>query len=390
MTRRICVVTGNRADYGLLRWLMTDIAAEPGMTLLTVVTGMHLWPPSGLTVREIEGDGFSIDARIPLPLDDDSGAGVAASLGTATTGFGRTFRDLAPDLVVVLGDRYEILGAAAAAVVSRIPVAHLHGGERSEGAFDDAIRHAITKLSHLHFVAADEFRDRVIQLGEDPSRVFVVGALGLDGLTRQPLLSRGPLEASLGFSLGAHSLVVTFHPPTISGRAAAEFAELLAALERFPDVTIVMTMSNSDPGGIGLWDEARRFAARCPHVHPVASLGQLRYLSLLQFVDGVIGNSSSGLIEAPAFQTGTVNIGDRQRGRPRAASVIDCDPERGAIVEAIRRLTSAAFRASLPGVVNPYGSPGASRRIIDVLRSMTPAALLDKTFVDAARAGVGR
>jgi GDP/UDP-N,N'-diacetylbacillosamine 2-epimerase (hydrolysing) len=387
VNRRICVVTGNRADYGLLRWLMHDVAADASLRLQVVATGMHLWPDAGSTYREIEGDGFHIDGRIPLPLGDDSAAGVAASLGTATIGFATAFRDLAPDLVVVLGDRFEILAAAAAALIARIPVAHLHGGERSEGAFDDSIRHAVTKMSHLHFVAAPEFRDRVVQLGEEPSRVFVVGALGLDAIARATLLSRAELESSLGFALGRRNLVVTFHPPTLDADGDKQFNEVLAALDTVDDTTIVMTMPNTDTGGIRLWQQAKAFAAGKAHVHLVESLGSRRYLSLLALVDGVVGNSSSALIEAPAFRIGSVNIGSRQRGRLKAASVIDCPAERGAIADAIARLYSTEFRSALASMTNPYGTPGASARIVEILRTVAVGDLIHKTFFDLGSTG---
>ena len=383
MTRRICVVTGTRADYGLLRWVMEGIRDASDLELQVIATGMHLSPRFGLTYRDIEKDGFAIDAKVDMRLDSDTPAGVARSMGLGLSGFGEALQQLAPDVMFVLGDRFEMLSAVAAATVARIPVAHAHGGETSEGAFDEGIRHAITKMSHLHFVAAEEYRRRVIQLGEDPARVFLVGGLGLDSIDRLPLYDRAQLESSLDFALGAKSLLVTFHPVTLEqDTAQGQMAELLAAVAELDDTHLIFTMPNADPGGRALMEMVEQFVAGHPNARAYTSLGQLRYLSCLRHVDGVVGNSSSGLIEAPSLGIGTINIGDRQRGRLKAESVIDCAPDRTAIAAAIARLSSPAFRAALTHVRNPYGSGGAADKIVRVLREYPLREILKKSFYD--------
>lgn len=383
MTRAVCVVTGSRAEYGLLRRLMRGLSDAPDLRLQIIATGMHLAPEFGDTYREIEEDGFAIDARIEMLLSSDTGSGIAKSMGLGMIGFADALRRLAPDLLLVLGDRFEILAAVTAALVMRVPVAHLHGGELTEGAFDDAIRHSITKMSHLHFVATEEYRRRVVQLGEHPDRIFLVGALGVDAIQHQQLLDRAELESSLGFELGSKSLLVTFHPATLGpGTAEAHMSELLAALETLGDTRLVFTMPNADTGGRKLRRMVEDFVEIHPNARAFASLGQLRYLSCMSHVDGVVGNSSSALIEAPTLRKGAVNIGDRQKGRVRGDSVVDCPPERGAIRLAIERLYTPEFRARLAGVVSPYGTGGASAAILEVVRSVPLEGLIDKSFCD--------
>lgn len=382
--KKICVVTGTRAEYGLLRWVMQGIKEAPDLALQVIATGMHLAPEFGLTYRAIEEDGFTIDRKVDMLLSADSAAGVTKSLGLAVCGFADALDSLRPDLLLVLGDRYEILAAASAALIARIPIAHLHGGELTEGAFDDAIRHSITKMSHLHFVAAEPYRQRVIQLGEDPARVFNVGGMGIDSILRLPLLDRAALEESLDFRLGRRNLLVTFHPATLEpGSAGRQMGELLNALEGLDDTHIIFTMPNSDTESRGLFDMVRQFVDACPATRKAyTSLGQLRYLSCIRWMDGVVGNSSSGLAEVPSFRKGTVNIGDRQAGRLRAASVIDCPPERAAIGAAIARLYSPAFQDSLARTENPYGTGGASEKIVRQLQATDFAGLLRKHFHD--------
>lgn len=387
MKRKVCVVTGTRAEYGLLRPVMQGIAASAALELQLVVTGMHLSPEFGLTFREIETDGFRIDEKIELLLSADTASGIAKSMGVGMIGFADAFARLKPDLLLVLGDRFEIFSAASAAMVARIPIAHLHGGEATEGAIDEAMRHSITKMSHLHFVANEEYRQRVIQLGEQPDRVFTVGGLGVDNIRKLKLLERDALEASLGFSLGARSLLVTFHPATLEqGTSRAQMQELLAALDGLRDTTLVFTMPNADTDGRVLIEQIKDYVARREYAHAVTSLGQVRYLSCLRYVDGVVGNSSSGLTEAPTFAIGTVNIGDRQHGRLKAASVIDCAPERAAIGAAIARLYDPKFKASLAGVRNPYGDGGASERIVEQIERAGLGNILKKRFHDLPRA----
>jgi GDP/UDP-N,N'-diacetylbacillosamine 2-epimerase (hydrolysing) len=383
MRRKICVVTGTRAEYGLLRRVMDGIRASSELELQVVATGMHLSPEFGLTYREIEQDGFVIDLKIETLLSSDTPAALAKSMGLGLIGFGDALQRLRPDLLLVLGDRFEIFSAAAAATVARIPIGHAHGGETTEGAFDEAMRHSITKMSHLHFVAAEEYRRRVIQLGEDPQRVFSVGGLGVDRIRKINLLGREALEAELGFKLGARNLLITFHPVTLENLTSAQqMHELLLALETIEDSHLIFTMPNADTGGRVVISMIEQFVATRPNARAYASLGDLRYLSCIHHVDGVVGNSSSGLTEVPSFGKGTVNIGDRQRGRLKAASVIDCAPDRGAIVAALNRLFSPAFRATLTTVHNPYGEGGASEKIVRLLKDYPMEFILKKSFHD--------
>jgi GDP/UDP-N,N'-diacetylbacillosamine 2-epimerase (hydrolysing) len=382
MTRKICVITGTRAEYGLLYWVMQGIKDDAELTLQIIATGMHLSPEFGLTYREIENDGFRIDRKVEMLTSSDTPVGIAKSMGMGMIGFADALNDLKPDLIVVLGDRFEIFAAVSAALVARIPVAHLHGGESTEGAFDEALRHSITKMSHLHFVAAEEYRQRVIQLGEQPERVFLVGGLGIDNIKRLKLLDRAELEASLDFKLGSKNLLITFHPVTLENQSSnQQMSELLNALEQLGDDThLIFTMPNADNGGRELIEMVEKFVATHANARAYTSLGQLRFLSCGKLVDGVIGNSSSGLAEAPSLQTGTVNIGDRQRGRLKAKSVIDCAPQSQAIFDAIEKLYSTPFRQILSSVVNPYGNGGASKKIVQALRSQDLTDILKKSF----------
>lgn len=377
------MVTGSRADYGLLRWLLEDIRSSPSLELQLIVTGMHLVPEFGLTWRDVTADGFHIDRKVETQMGSDTPVGIAKSIGLGVIGFADAFDQLRPDVVVVLGDRFEIFAAASAAMVARIPIAHIHGGETTEGAIDEALRHSITKMSQLHFVAMQEYRDRVVQLGEDPERVFTVGGLGVDGVVRQRLLDRAELENELGFELGDRSLLVTFHPVTLESLSSAQqMAHLLQALDSLQDTTLIFTMPNADTDGRVIIDLVSRFVQAHPRAHSFTSLGQLRYLSCLQFVDGVVGNSSSALMEAPSFKKGAVNIGSRQRGRIRASSVIDCDADAEAILAALERLYSPEFQRGLQSVTNPYGSGGASSAVVQVLETVPLEGLVMKSFLD--------
>lgn len=381
MSRKICVVTGTRAEFGLLRWLMQEVQQTPELELQVLATGMHLSPEFGLTYREIEQAGFAIDARVEMLLSADTATAVTKSMGLGMIGYADAYARLSPDLIVVLGDRFEIFAATAAALIAGIPVAHLHGGETTEGAFDEAIRHSITKMSHLHFVAAEDYRRRVIQLGEQPERVFLVGGLGIDAIKRTTLMTREELEASIDFKLGRRNLLITFHPVTLEGQSSGQqMTELLAALGDLKDTHLIFTMPNADTGGRELAAMVDAFVATHPNARVYSSLGQLRYLSCMKFVDGVVGNSSSGLAEAPSMGIGTVNIGDRQKGRLSADSVIHCQPERQAIQAALKQLFSPEFRKSLPTMINPYGSGGASKKIVQILKSHSLDGILKKTF----------
>ncbi len=381
MSRKICVVTGTRAEYGLLRWVMEGIRTTPGLELQIIATGMHLSPEFGLTYRDIERDGFQIDTKVEMLLSSDTPVGLTKSIGLGMIGFGDALSILRPDIMLVLGDRFEIFAAATAAMVARIPIAHLHGGEATEGVIDEPIRHSITKMAHLHFVAAEEYRQRVIQLGEHPDHVFFVGGLGIDNIKKLQLLGREELEAVLGFKLGSRNLLVTFHPVTLENASSQiQMRELLAALSTLVDTRIIFTMPNADTDGRVLMDIIEQYVTQHPNSRVFTSLGQLRYLSCMQYVDGVIGNSSSGLIEAPSFRIGTVNIGDRQRGRLKAASVIDCLPERTAISGAIERLYVPEFQEILRSVCNPYGDGGASEQVVAILAEVSLEDILKKRF----------
>lgn len=387
---KIAVVTGSRAEYGLLYWIMKGIQADPTLQLQTVVTGAHLLPEFGETVTTISADGFRIDATVPIDLPDDRAATIVQGMGQATSGFGTAFATLQPDLILCLGDRYEILCAATAALILRIPVAHLHGGELTQGAFDDAIRHAVTKLSHVHFAATPEYRERIIQMGEAPERVHYVGTPGLEYRYRMEFLTRDALESQLDCRFGPQNFLVTYHPVTLiadHAAAEAEMGALFVALEDFPEATVFFTGVNADP-------DHRAIARRVQHfisAHPrraffFQNLGQQRYLSLLQLVDVMIGNSSSGIIEAPAFGTPTVNIGSRQDGRCMATTIIAAAPDRAAIAHAITRALSPEFRAQLKHAKTPYDGGMVSERVLGILKTLPLQDLLRKSFHHVGRA----
>lgn len=381
--KKICVVTGTRAEYGLLRWVMEGIRQSPELELQLVVTGMHLSPEFGMTVDAIEADGFTIDRKVEMLLSSDTAVGVTKSMGLGMIGFADALAELKPDLMLVLGDRYEIFAVAASAMIARIPSAHLHGGEATEGLIDEPIRHSISKMSHLHFVAAEEYRRRVIQLGEQPEHVFNVGGLGIDNILRLKLLTRDELEEALGFKFAKRNLLITFHPVTLEqGTSAQQMDELLVVLAELKDTGLIFTMPNADTDGRVIFEQIKGFCAEHPQARAYTFLGQLRYLSCIQHVDGVIGNSSSGLAEVPSFKKGTINIGDRQRGRLKAASVIDCEPEAKSIGEALERLFSVEFQGKLSAVDNPYGNGGASDAIVRRLESQSLDNLLKKRFYD--------
>ena len=381
--KTICVVTGTRAEYGLLRWVMEGIKNSSLLNLKLVVTGMHLSPEFGLTVDDIKADGFVVDRCVEMLVSSDTPAGITKSIGLGLTGFADVMTDLDPDLVLVLGDRYEILAAAISAMIARVPLAHLHGGEATEGSIDEAIRHSITKMSHLHFVAADEYRHRVIQLGEQPRSVYKVGGLGIDNIRNLDLLEREILEESLELQFKERNLLVTFHPVTLENNSSQyQMAELLAALHDLEDTYIIFTMPNSDTDGRVLFQQIHKFVSERKNASVFTSLGQLRYLSCVAQVDAVIGNSSSGLAEVPSFKKATINIGDRQRGRMKAMSVIDCLPERSAIRQAIEKLYLDEFQQQLKHVSNPYGEGGASESIVEILESADLDHIVKKSFYD--------
>jgi len=380
--RRICVFTGSRSEYGHLFWLMKEVQSDPKLKLQILVSGSHLARDHGETWRRIAADGFLIDAKVDMKLESDEPVAVAKSMSLALSGCAEALDRLKPDIFVVLGDRYEALAAAEAALLLRIPTAHIHGGEASEGSFDDAIRHAITKLSHLHFTAAEPYRQRVIQMGEAPDRVFNVGAPGLDHLAHLKPASRAEFEAETGFKLGSQNLLVSYHPATLDDCSREQGVKsVLAALDRFPDAHVIFTKANADPGGrlindqIEAWVTSNSKRAFC-----APSLGQRLYLSAIELSHAIVGNSSSGLIEAPALGRPTVDIGTRQNGRLRAPSVIDCVDRTDAIAAAIRRALSGEMKEIADRRDSPYGSGGASAQIKKILASRSFGQLLEKRF----------
>lgn len=381
--RRICVVSGSRADYGLLQWVLQDIVAAPGLDLQLIVTGAHLEPRFGETVTEIVADGFPIAARVPLGLEDDSPAGTAAAMARGLSGVAEALSTLKPDLMLVLGDRYEILAAASAAMLHRLPVAHIAGGDITEGAFDDGIRHAVSKLAHVHFVTNDGSAARLRQMGEEPDRIHVVGSPGLDQLRRAPVMDRASLELALGAPLGTRNLLVTYHPVTLAPDAGlAGFLALLSALDGLPsDIVKWITRPNADPGHQAIEVALDAWAAGRTDVRLYASLGQARYLALMAQVNAVVGNSSSGLYEAPSLAVPTIDIGPRQAGRLAARSVLRCAADTRAIGAAIDQ----ALMMDCTGVANPYGDGDSARRIVAVLESLPGRErLLAKTFCGMA------
>ena len=381
--RKICVVTGTRAEYGLLFWLMKEIQQDVGLQLQLIVTGMHLSHEFGLTYKEIEKE-FKIDKKIEMVLSSDTGIGISKSMGLAQISFAEAYDDIKPDLLVVLGDRYEIFSAVSSAMVAKIPVAHIHGGELTEGAFDDNIRHSITKMSHIHFTATEVYKNRVEQLGEQPNRTFNVGGMGVESIKRMSLLSKEQFEKSINFQLNIKNLIVTFHPVTLEKLTAKQqFGNLLSSIDNLKDTNIIFTKANSDTDGRVINDMIDAYVRNNANKSiSFVSLGQLRYLSALKYVDAVVGNSSSGLLEAPSFNIGTINIGDRQKGRIMAGSVISCDPNIQTIQQAIGELYSEEFQNSLEHIKNPYGDGYASKKILKVLKDIKLDNLIKKTFYD--------
>jgi UDP-hydrolysing UDP-N-acetyl-D-glucosamine 2-epimerase len=383
MKRKICVVTGSRAEYGLLYWIIKGIQDDPALILQLVVTGSHLSQEFGLTVRDIERDGFPIAERVEMLLSSDTERSVATSMGIAMIGFAQAYDRLQPDVCVVLGDRFEIFAAVASAVPFRIPVAHIHGGEATEGAMDELFRHSITKMSHIHFTATEPYAARVVQMGEQPENVFCFGAPGLDSIKKIKLLTRGALAKGLEIPANKKWGVVTYHPETLSRDASEkDIDELLTALTAFKDLFWIVTMPNADTGGKGIYHKIKTFGERnYNRCKLFASLGQLRYLSLLKHADIMVGNSSSGIIEAPSFGLPVVNIGDRQKGRSKARNVIDVKQcNKINVLQAMKKALSMPFRNSLKRLQNPYGTGTASEKIVEKLKEMQFGEKMQKKF----------
>jgi UDP-N-acetylglucosamine 2-epimerase (non-hydrolysing) len=382
MIRKVAVFTGTRAEYGLLYWLLKDIQADEELELQLLVTGTHLSPEFGNTYSQIEKDGFIINEKIEILLSSSTAVGVAKSIGVGVLGFADALDRLRPDALVILGDRFEALAAAQTAMILRIPILHLHGGEITEGAYDDAIRHAITKLSYLHCTSTNEYRNRVIQLGEAPSRVINVGAIGLDHLLRSQFMTVTELSNSLSFSLTKPFLLVTYHPVTLADEdPESSFQELLNSLDEFPEHQIILTYPNADNGGRSIIPLLESYAKNNPvRILAIPSLGQKRYLSAVKHSSAVIGNSSSGIIEVPSFDVATINIGMRQKGRLSAKSVINCKPYKKSIVKAIHIGINKEYKIKDEVIFNPYGQGDASSQVVTLLKEFKVSPF--KSFYD--------
>jgi len=381
--KKICVITSSRAEYGLLYWIMKQVEASNKLKLQLIVTGMHLSHEFGLFIKEIKKE-FKVDKKIEILLSSDTSISISKSMGLCQISFSEAYDELKPDMILVLGDRYEIFSAAASAMVANIPIAHIHGGELTLGAFDDSFRHSITKMSHLHFTATKEYKKRVVQLGEDPGKVYNVGGLGVENIKRNKILNKNEFEKSINFKLNTKNILVTFHPVTLENKTSKkQFQELLDAIEKLKDTNFIFTKSNSDTDGRIINKMIDKYVERNPH-KAVAFflLGQSRYMSALKYVDAIIGNSSSGLLEAPSFKIGTVNIGDRQKGRIKAKSVIDCLANKKDIKKAIDKIYSKKFQKLLKNVKNPYSGGKTSKKIVNILKKISFPDSLKKKFYD--------
>lgn len=381
--RKICVVTSTRAEYGLLYWLLKEIEADSELKLQLIVTGMHLSPEFGLTYKEIEKE-FKIDKKIEILSSSHTSLDICAEMARVYEKFAPALAELKPDILVLLGDRYEIFGVAGVASIMQIPIAHIHGGETTQGAFDEAFRHSITKMSHIHFAATNEYANRIIQLGEDPSRVFNVGGPGIENIKKLNLLNKDEFEKSIKFKLAKKNILITFHPVTLENSSAREqFNELLNALDELEETNFIFTKANSDTDGDVINKMIDEYVSENPQkAVAFASLGQLRYLSAIKFVDIVLGNSSSGLLEVPSFKKATINIGDRQKGRARASSVIDVRPVKEEILAAIKRAYSKEFEQTLKDTINPYDGGNPSKKMVKVLKEIKLDGILKKKFYD--------
>ena len=371
MKRKICTVTSTRAEYGIMSRLIEKLYRDSDIEFQLIATGMHLSEKFGHTIDEITQP---IAKTIDIEVEKEP----SHSLALTIEKFSKTFKELQPDIIIILGDRYEIMGVAQAAMLNNIPIAHINGGDVTQGAIDDAIRHSITKMSHLHFTSCEEYRKRVIQLGENPDRVFNVGALGVENVKTVPLMNKDELEKSLDFKFNKHNLLVTFHPITLENNSKEQFIELLNALEDLDETNIIITSPNSDEGNEEIFELIEKFINEHNNVKFYKSLGMKRYLSTLQFVDAVVGNSSSGIAEAPSFGIATVNIGNRQKGRIQASSIINCPPEKESILKAINK----AFAEDFSNTKNPYEKENTSDNIIKILKTYNLNNILEKAFYD--------
>lgn len=381
--RKICFVTGTRAEYGLLSRLMRLVKEDKDLQLQVIATNMHLMPEYGETYKEIEKDGFTIDKKVYMHKPSDDAHGIISSMAEEMQGMNDALSELKPDILVLLGDRYEILVAAQVALIHRIPIAHIHGGEVTEGAFDDAIRHSVTKMSSLHFTSCEEYRHRVIQMGEHPSRVFDVGSLGVENIKAVPLMTKDELEASLDFKIDTQTILVTYHPVTLGGDPAKDIREFLDALDQFKDLKVIFTMPNSDTGRDAIALAVENYVENHSNrAKAYTSLGLKRYLSTLQFVKAAVGNSSSGIIEVPSFGIPTLNIGDRQKGRLASKSIVDCGTSKDEVIAGLKLCLSEKMQRAAKTYENPYAKPDTANLIYQELKNVELAGLNLKTFYD--------
>lgn len=381
--RKICFVTGTRAEYGLLSRLMRLVKEDKDLRLQVIATNMHLMPEYGETYKEIEKDGFTIDKKVYMHKPSDDAHGIILSMAEEMQGMNDALSELKPDILVLLGDRYEILVAAQVALIHRVPIAHIHGGEVTEGAFDDAIRHSVTKMSSLHFTSCEEYRHRVIQMGEQPSRVFDVGSLGVENIKAVPLMTKDELEASLDFKIDTQTILVTYHPVTLGGNPAKDIREFLDALDQFKDLKAIFTMPNSDTGRDAIALAVENYVEKhSDRAKAYTSLGLKRYLSTLQFVKAAVGNSSSGIIEVPSFGIPTLNIGDRQKGRLASKSVVNCGTSKDEVIAGLKLCLSEEMQKAAKTYENPYAKPDTANLIYQELKNVELAGLNLKTFYD--------
>lgn len=381
--RKICFVTGTRAEYGLLSRLMRLVKEDKDLQLQVIATNMHLMPEYGETYKEIEKDGFTIDKKVYMHKPSDDAHGIISSMAEEMQGMNDALSELKPDILVLLGDRYEILVAAQVALIHRVPIAHIHGGEVTEGAFDDAIRHSVTKMSSLHFTSCEEYRHRVIQMGEHPSRVFDVGSLGVENIKAVPLMTKDELEASLNFKIDTQTILVTYHPVTLGGDPAKDIREFLDALDQFKDLKVIFTMPNSDTGRDAIALAVENYVENHSNrAKAYTSLGLKRYLSTLQFVKAAVGNSSSGIIEVPSFGIPTLNIGDRQKGRLSSKSVVNCGTSKDEVIAGLKLCLSEEMQKAAKTYENPYAKPDTANLIYQELKNVELAGLNLKTFYD--------
>ncbi len=382
-SRKIGVVTSSRADYGLLKNLLLKIESEPNLDLFLFVTGSHLSPEFGNTVEEIIIDGLKITKKLEIIMSSDSEASICKSLGLAMISFSDCFENYKPDLLLILGDRYEMMAASCSALIMKIPICHIHGGEKTKGGYDDAIRHSITKMSHWHFVATDEYANRVIQLGENPKRVFNVGGMGVDAIRELDLLNKEDLQLALKFKFNKRNLIVTYHPVTLDKNSSQKsFNELLKSLAKLKDTNIIFTFANADSDGKVINEMIKKYVKKNRNSIYFKSLGQLLYFSVLQYVDAIVGNSSSGLLEGPSFKIGTINIGDRQNGRIKSSSVINCSPVAEKISDSFKILYTQEFQMKLKTVDNPYGKGEATNKILKIIKNKELPINTKKNFFD--------